>query len=226
MSKLLTEPKTGYVKPKDGASSGVYPKTLVDAVYNEEKGESLSETLKTLESQGGGGGGSLVEINADWSKFASVGFACSSKEEALSSLGISEELFDAILDGSYENAYMKNTFSWTKGAHDETIINYFKPFRYVGSDLTISNGAETGKIVVKFMLWDVEADGRAIRPMSYYNYGSYGSYFYPTYKDEYPETRLVGFGFFTQWHQRNKTTEEDEVLENVYVIFGFCDSEE
>lgn len=56
MSKLLTEPKTGYVKPKDGASSGIYPKTLVDAVYNEEKGESLSETLKNLESRGGGGG--------------------------------------------------------------------------------------------------------------------------------------------------------------------------
>lgn len=56
MSKLLTEPRNGYVKPKDDASSGIYPKTLVDAVYNEEKGESLSETLKTLESQGGGGG--------------------------------------------------------------------------------------------------------------------------------------------------------------------------
>lgn len=219
MSKLLTEPKTGYVKPKDGVSSGVYPKTLVDAVYNEEKGESLSETLKNLESKGSGGG-SFVEINANWGNFDAAGFVCSSKEVALSSLGLSEELFDAVLDGQYANAYMKNTLSGTEDDYDVTNINYLKPFRYVNSDCTASNGAETQKRTVKFMLWDVEFEGRSIFPMSFKDFGSYGSYFTPINKSDYPETSLVGFGFFTQWHRKNATTKEDEVLENVYVIFG------
>jgi len=223
MSKLLTEPKNGYVKPKDGVSSGIYPKTLVDAVYNEEKGESLSETLKNLETKGSGGG-SFVEINANWGNFGNSGFVCSSKEEALSSLGLSEELFDAILDGQYANAYMKNTASGTEDDYDVTSINYFKPFRYVSSDMTASNGAEVIERVVKFMLWDVEVNGRIIYPMSYNDCGSYGNYFSPTYKDGYPETRLVGFGFFHQWHRKNATTKEDEVLENVYVIFGLSTS--
>ena len=50
MSKLLTEPKNGYVKPKDDASSGIYPKTLVEAVYWDKKKMTLEETLENVVS--------------------------------------------------------------------------------------------------------------------------------------------------------------------------------
>ena len=96
MSKLLTEPKTGYVKPKDGVSSGIYPKTLVDAVYNEEKGESLSETLKELESQGGGSAGQIIVSTGDWSNIRHDGTNELTREECIELVGMNEDDFDRL----------------------------------------------------------------------------------------------------------------------------------
>ena len=203
-------------------------KSLDDKFINETDvitESALTQVIENQESKGSGGG-SFVEINANWGNFDAAGFVCSSKEVALSSLGLSEELFDAILDGQYANAYMKNTFSGAEGDYDVTTIDYLKPFRYVGSDATASNDTETIKRTVKFMLWDVEFEGRSIFPMSFKDFGSYGSYFTPINKSDYPETSLVGFGFFTQWHRKNAATKEDETLENVYVIFGLYYSQQ
>jgi len=58
MSKLLTEPKTGYVKPKDDASSGVYPKTLVEGVYWAEKKMTLADVIRQMQAEIESGGGS------------------------------------------------------------------------------------------------------------------------------------------------------------------------
>ena len=152
MSKLLTEPKTGYVKPKDGVSSGIYPKTIVDAVYNEEKGESLSETLKNLESRGGGGDGDVLVLE----NYAPHGLCIydfadgymvtqpdpfSSKAEAIENSILTEEQFDKMLHGEYKA--IKMISSW-EGDNGE-MINETRTFtlsRHYFFSSTSSEGSE------------------------------------------------------------------------------------
>ena len=54
MSKLLPNPSVGYTKPQDESTPGLYPNTIVEAVYWDEKDKSLADTLKELENGGSG----------------------------------------------------------------------------------------------------------------------------------------------------------------------------
>jgi hypothetical protein len=50
MSKLLPNPSAGYTKPLDESTPGLYPNTIVEAVYWDEKDKPLSDALKELEA--------------------------------------------------------------------------------------------------------------------------------------------------------------------------------